>query len=258
MKMRGNGRGAGVYRQSPVIAQQLAHRSVRSFTDEPIEPDLLETLVRCGQAAASSSFIQAYSVVRVSRPAVRRAIAQAAGGQPWIARAAEFLVFCADLRRVDAACRRADRGPIEGYAEHGLAAIVDVGLMAQNVLLAAESVGLGGVFIGGIRNQIQTVADLLQLPRLVVPVFGMCLGWPADAPEVKPRMPLQIVLHQDKYQDPPESALANYDSVMAAYYRARSGSQKLSDWTCATAAAIQDKKRTHILAFLQRQGFFKR
>jgi nitroreductase len=244
--------------RNPVISQQLGHRSIRAFTDEPIAPELLEALVRCGQAAASSSFIQAYSIVRVTRPEVRRQVAEAAGGQAWIERAAEFLVFCADLRRIDGACRRAGRGPVEGYAEHGLAAIVDVALMAQNVLLAAESVGLGGVFIGGIRNDIQRVADLLKVPELVVPVFGMCLGSPAANPEVKPRMPVDLVLHQDEYRDPPEAKVADYDARMAEYYGRRSATQKLGDWTTSTAAAIQGKKRPHMLDFLRRQGFFRR
>jgi nitroreductase len=243
---------------SAVIAQQLAHRSVRAYTGEPIPPELLETLVRCGQAAASSSFVQAYSVIRVTRADARREIAAAAGGQPWIERAAEFLVFCADLRRIDAACRRAGLGAVEGYAEHGLAAVVDVALMAQNLLLAAESVGLGGVFIGGIRNDVQKVADLLGVPELVVPVFGMCLGWPAADPEVKPRMPVSMVLHQDAYRDPPEEATAAYDARMAAYYRSRGATQRVTDRTSATASAIQGKKRPHMLGFLRGQWFFRR
>ena len=243
---------------SPVMEQQMAHASVRSYTDEPIETALLRTLLKCGQAAASSSFVQAYSVVRVTDPGNRRAISEAAGGQRWILDAAEFLVFCADLRRIDAACRRAGRGEIEGYAEHGVAAIVDVALMAQNVLLAAESAGLGGVFIGGIRNDPEVVAGCLGLPDLVVPVFGMCLGWPADRAEVKPRMPLDLVLHEDAYRDPSGEEMAGYDEVMAAYYRARSTNVKADDWTHATANAMQGKKRPHMLDFLRRCGFFRR
>ena len=241
-----------------VIAQQLSHRSIRSYTGEPIRAETLETLIRAGQAAATSSFLQAYSVIRVTRPEVRRAIAEAAGGQAWIEQAAEFLVFCADLRRIDAACRRAGKGELEGYAEHGLAAVIDVALMAQNVLLAAESIGLGGVFIGGIRNDLARVADLLKVPELVVPVFGMCLGWPAGAPEVKPRLPVDLILHQDAYRDPPEQSMADYDAQMADYYRSRSASRRLADWTTATAAAVQGKKRPHIFDFLRRQGFFLR
>ncbi|MFM1892062.1 MAG: oxygen-insensitive nitroreductase [Pseudomonadota bacterium] len=243
---------------TPVMQQQRAHRSVRQYTGEPIAESLLEEIVRAGQAAASSSFIQAYSVVRVTRTEARRAIAAAAGGQAWIEQAAEFLVFCADLRRLDAACRHAGAGPLEGYAEHSLAAVVDVALLAQNVLLAAESAGLGGVYIGGIRNAPQVVVAQLALPDLVLPVFGMCLGWPAAAPEVKPRLPLQLILHQDRYRDPDEAQLAAYDAEMAEYYRTRSSNTKLSDWRSAAANALQGKKREHMLDFLRQRGFFRR
>lgn len=243
---------------SPVLEQQFRHASVRAYSDEAIKPELLATLIRAGQAAATSSFIQAYSVVRVTRPEARAAIAAAAGGQAWIEQAAEFLVYCADLRRVDGACRRAARGEIEGWSEHGIQAVVDVALMAQNVLLAAESVGLGGVFIGGIRNDPQVVVDQLRLPELVTPVFGMCLGWPAQHNPVKPRMPVEMVLHQDSYRDPSDEEVAAYDATMADYYASRGSNVKLSDWSTATANAIQGKKREHMLPFLQGRGFFRR
>lgn len=88
----------------------------------------------------------------MTRPQARAAIARAAGNRPWIEQAAEFLVFCADLRRVDTAGRAQGAGPLDGWPEHGLAAAVDTALMAQSAQLVAESVGLGRVFIGGIRN----------------------------------------------------------------------------------------------------------
>jgi len=243
---------------SPVISQQLAHRSIRAYSTEPIAAELLETLIQAGQAAASSSFIQAYSVVRVTRPDVRKSIAAAAGGQAWIEKAAEFLVYCADLRRIDGACRRRGLGGLEGWSEHSLAAVVDVALMAQNVLLAAESVGLGGVFIGGIRNDPQVVADQLDLPELVMPVFGMCLGWPVADPEVKPRMPVDLVLHQDSYRDPGDERVEAYDLTVSEYYGARGQGAKIGDWSGATANAVQGKKRVHMLAFMRRRGFFLR
>ena len=147
---------------------------------------------------------------------------------------------------------------MEGYAEHGLAAIVDVTLMAQNVLLAAESQGLGGVFIGGIRNEPEVLVDRLQLPKLVLPVFGMCLGWPDQETEVKPRLPTALVLHQERYRDPQAAQIQAYDETMAAYYAARSGNSRLSDWRTPTARAVQGKKREHMLGFLQARGFFRR
>ena len=237
---------------------QLNHRSVRRFQSRPLDPGQLESLIRCGQAAASSSFIQAYSVIRVTRAEKRAAIAKAAGGQVWIERAPELLVYCADLRRIDDACRRSGSGELEGYTEHGVAAIVDVALMAQNVLLAAESQGLGGVYIGGIRNDPQVVVDQLELPALVVPVFGMCLGWPDESHEVKPRMPVNFVLKQDVYRDVDNADMAAYDERMAAYYASRGANMKLSDWSRAAAAATQGKKREHMLGFLNRLGFFRR
>ncbi len=243
---------------TPTQALQLRHRSVRRFKDRPLDPGQLETLIRCGQAAATSSFIQAYSVVRVTRAEARRAIAEAAGGQAWIEKAPEFLVYCADLRRIDAACGRTGRGGLEGYSEHALAAVIDVALMAQNVLLAAESQGLGGVFIGGIRNAPEVIVEQLQLPKWVVPVFGMCLGWPDEEHEVKPRMPVDCVLHQDRYQDPPEARMTEYDARMADYYASRGANVKLSDWSRAVANAVQGKKREHMLGFLQARGFFLR
>jgi nitroreductase len=239
-------------------ALQLNHRSVRRFLPKPLDPGQLETLVRCGQGAATSSFIQAYSIVRVTRPDARAAIAEAAGGQIWIEKAAEFLVFCADLRRIDSACRQAGRGGLEGYSEHSLAAVVDVALMAQNIMLAAESQGLGGVFIGGIRNAPEVVVEQLALPKWVMPVFGMCLGWPDQENEVKPRMPVEIVLHQDRYRDPTSERMAEYDAKMADYYASRGANVKLSDWTNAAANAVQGKKREQMLDFMRTQGFFVR
>lgn len=243
---------------NPVIAQQLAHRSIRAYSTEPIAPELLETLIQAGQAAASSSFIQAYTVLRVTRPAARKTIAAAAGGQVWIEKAAEFLVYCADLRKIDGACRRRGLGELDGWSEHSLAAVVDVALMAQNVLLAAESVGLGGVFIGGIRNDPQAVADQLNLPALVIPVFGMCLGWPSADPRVKPRMPVDLILQKDTYRDLGDEQIEAYDLTMSEYYGARGQGAKISDWSGAAANAVQGKKREHMLEFMRRRGFFVR
>lgn len=244
---------------NPVIEQMQHHRSVRKYTNAKISDELLHTIIKCGQAAASSSFIQAYSIVRVTDPDNRSAIAEAAGGQPWIIQAAEFLVICADLKRIDHCCQKAEAGALQGYTEHFIAATVDAALMAQNLLLAAESEGLGGVFIGGIRNAPDMVADCLDLPELVYPAFGLCLGWPDQDPETKPRMPVKMVLHQDRYQtENINSNIDEYDALVKDYYSSREENKRASNWSSQTAAAIQGKKRTHMLSFLQGRGFLKR
>jgi nitroreductase len=240
---------------------QRVHHSVRDYTAEPVDDALLERLIQSAQGAASSSFIQAYSLVRVHRPEARARIAGAAGGQRWIEQAPVFLVCCADLRRVDHACRAQGRGELDGWAEHSVAAIVDCALFAQNLMLAAESVGLGAVFIGGIRNDPQAVVDTLVLPEWVLPLFGLCLGWPSEQARqqpVKPRMPVELILHQDRYRDPDPAELGAYDATMAAYYRGRGTNARLDDWSAATANAVQGKKRKHMLDFLRTRGFFRR
>lgn len=234
------------------------HRSIRRYTGDPIPQALLARLTRAGQGAASSSFIQAYSIVRVTRAEAREAIARAAGNQPWIEQAPEFLVFCADLARVEAACARHGAGSLDGWSEHSLSAIVDCALLAQGVMVAAESIGLGGVFIGGIRNDPDVVVDRLGLPERVLPLFGMCLGWPAESPEVKPRQPLDLVLHEDRYRVPDPRTLDDYDRTMAEYYARRGNNARRSDWSATTAKAVQGKRREHMLDFLRRRGFFRR
>lgn len=241
-----------------VMETMLNHRSVRKYTDEPVSDQMLESIVECGQAAASSSFIQACSVVNVSDTEHCAQIAEAAGGQVWVSNAPRFLVLCADMRRVNVCCIEQDMGELEGYAEHFLAAAVDVGLVAQNMMLAAESLGLGAVFIGGIRNNPALVRDLLELPKHVFPAFGMCLGWPDQETEVKPRFPVEVVLHDGVYRDSVEEDVLDYDQLMSRYYESRSGNQRVSDWSEQTAKAVQMKKREHMLAFLQEQGFLFR
>ena len=241
---------------NPVIEQMQRHRSVRKYTNAMISNELLHTIIKCGQATASSSFIQAYSIVRVTDPENRSAIAEAAGGQPWIVQAAEFLVICADLKRIDYCCQKAEAGALEGYTEHFIAATVDAALMAQNLLLAAES---EGVFIGGIRNAPDVIAECLDLPELVYPAFGLCLGWPDQNPETKPRMPVKMVLHQDHYESENiNTNIDEYDALMKDYYSSREQNKRASNWSSQTAAAIQGKKRTHMLSFLQGRGFLKR
>ena len=243
---------------NPLIDTLLNHRSVRQFTGQAIAPELLNTLLHCGQAAASSSFIQAYSVIRVTNAEHRARIAALAGGQVWIEQSPEFLVFCADLYRINQCCMAQGEGVLQGHTEHFIAATVDVALMAQNVLSAAESLGLGGVFIGGIRNDPETLSELLDLPDLVYPVFGMCLGYPNQETSLKPRLPVTSILHEGKYQtDLIQENIQQYDAQMQSYYQARTRNARTSTWSAQTAKAIQGKLRQHMLSFLQKRGFLR-
>ena len=159
-----------------------AHCSIRKFSEQSIDRATLEELIRCGQHASTSSFIQATTVIRVSQDELRQAFAELSGNQKYVASAAEFLVFCADLNRNSERSFAVGGLPDYGWTEQFLAASIDVALFAQNVVVGAESLGLGACYIGGIRNDPERVSSLLSLPKLVYPVFGLCLGYPDQEP----------------------------------------------------------------------------
>ncbi|MGH1359104.1 MAG: oxygen-insensitive NADPH nitroreductase [Burkholderiaceae bacterium] len=244
---------------NPTIDLLKAHRSIRKFTDKPIEADLLQELVLAGQAAATSSFLQGTTVIRVTRPEVRAQFAELAGNQGYIKSAAEFLVFCADLRRSAQCCATHGREFSEGMTEHFMIATIDVALFAQSTAVAAESAGLGICYIGGIRNDPQRASDLLELPRNVYPVFGLCLGYPDQDPEVKPRLPLDIVLKQDTYTDATDqTVISEYDEIVREYYKTRTGNQKEMSWSEQMSGLLGKESRPHMRDFLARRGFAMR
>ncbi|MCB2149446.1 MAG: oxygen-insensitive NADPH nitroreductase [Deltaproteobacteria bacterium] len=242
---------------TPTIDLLKSHRSIRKFTDREVDDATLEAIIAAAQCAATSHFVQAYTVIRVKDQEKREAIAQLAGPQIWVARAPVFLVFCADFYRLETVCRMQDIVMEKGWAEQFVTATVDTALLAQNVLLAAESLGMGGVFIGGIRNDPQTVCDLLAIPDQVYPVFGMCLGWPAHDPPPKPRLPVEAVLFTDRYPQQHETdMLEAYDRTTNHYFLNRNSNLKDETWSHQMADFMGRVIRPHMKVFLEKKGFF--
>ncbi|MCW8327312.1 oxygen-insensitive NADPH nitroreductase [Photobacterium sp. SDRW27] len=230
----------------------LQHRSIRKFTEQPISSDQLSIVLDCAIAASSSSFIQCVSIIRVTETEKRSRLAKYAGDQPYVATAAEFLVFCADFNRH----RQIHPEAMLGFTEQTLIGAVDAALMAQNALLAAESMGLGGVYIGGIRNNPASVSELLSLPHHVIPLFGLCLGFPAQEPERKPRLPQSIIVHQNSYQpELDKQQLEQYDGEVRNYYRARTGGNKETSWSEQITATLNKEARPFMKDFIKNKGF---
>ena len=241
---------------NPTIELLTAHRSIRAFTPEPIEQAKIETFIKAGQAAATSSFIQACTVIQVNNPQTRTALAEYAGNQPYVANAPVFLVFCADMHRHKMACDLHQADMQSGFTEQFMTATIDCALFAQNVAIAAESEGLGIVYIGGLRNQIAKVSELLDLPDKVYPVFGLCIGHPDQNPEIKPRLPLPMVLKQDAYTDEQDTTLlTDYDNEIREYYRNRTGGNKEMSWSEQISGMLVKEARPHMLEFLQSKGY---
>ena len=239
-----------------VIELLQSHRSIRKFQDREVDQSIVEELVRAGQGAATSSFIQACTVIQVNDPQAREKLCSAAAGQQYVKEAPVFLVFCADMQRHRLACDMHQADMLSGFTEQFLTASVDCALFAQNVLVGAESLGLGGCYIGAIRNKIGEVDVLLDLPELVYPIFGMCLGYPAQDPEVKPRLPVEVVLKQETYSDAGDRQLIeSYDRRVRDYYRTRTGGQKDNSWSEQISEMLVKEARPHMLAFLRAKGF---
>ncbi|WP_431474503.1 oxygen-insensitive NADPH nitroreductase [Marinobacter sp. KM021] len=241
---------------NPTIELLKSHRSIRKFKDQKIPRELFEDLIRAGQCAATSNHVQAYTIIHVVNPENRRKLAELAGGQTYVESCSDFLVFCADMKRATESAEKAGADVIRGMTEQLLVASIDAALIAQNVVVAAESEGLGICYIGGIRNNPQEVSDLLKLPEHVYPVFGLCLGYPDQQPEVKPRLPLAAILKQDAYDDSQDEHLvARFDDTMARYYRERTGGNKDTNWSEQLKPLFTSKLRPHMKEFLNKRGF---
>ncbi|MCB1914813.1 MAG: nitroreductase family protein [Rhodocyclaceae bacterium] len=210
---------------SAVIEHLLSHRSVRAYRPDPVSDDQLAAVIAAAQSAASSSNLHAWSVVAVRDPERKAALAECAGGQAHVREAPLQLVWLADLARLHRVAERCER-PDEAldYTEMLLVAVIDAALAAQNAAVAAESLGLSLVYIGGMRNRPEKVAEILGLPPRVFAVFGMCVGY-ADASKpasIKPRPPQSVVLHHERYSlEQQDAPLVAYDEAMARFYESQ-------------------------------------
>lgn len=236
------------------------HRSIRKYQAREIDASLFKSILEAGQSASSSSHIQAVSLLRVTEPSLRTEFVEISGGQPYVGSCPEFLVFCADLHRNQERIKRYEERAVDySSMEQFIAATVDVALFAQNVVAAAESAGLGCCYIGGIRNNPAKVSHLLELPELVYPVFGLCMGYPDQEPECKPRLPLEVQLHENAYSlDKKIHQLVDaYDDYMRRYYERRTGGKLTSSWTEQMSKQESSQKREFMKEYIQKQGFAK-
>ena len=205
-----------------VIATMLDHRSVRGYKPDPLPAGALETLIAAAQSAATSSNMQWWSAIAITDPAKKKVLAEIAGNQKHIEQCPLFICWVADMARnqrvSDATKTDFETMP---WLETFMVACIDAALAAQNAVVAAQSIGLGTVYIGAMRNDPIKVAELLGLPPQSFVVFGLCVGHAADdkaAGEVKPRLPQSVVLHHERYDATKEAALrATYDAEMAKF-----------------------------------------
>jgi nitroreductase len=239
----------------------LAHRSVRAYRPDPLPDGIVELLVAAAQSAASSSNLQPWSVVAIEDPGRKARLAALAGHQTHIVQAPLFLVWLVDLHRLGTIGE--ERGVPTGaldYLETFLLGAVDTALAAQNAVVALESLGLGSVFIGGIRNRPAEVAAELDLPPHVFPLVGLAVGHPdPDAPaSVKPRLPQGAVLSRETYRtDDIGTAIADYDRALRTFQREQAMPER--DWSDQATQRVRGPEamsgRDALRAVLRGLGF---
>lgn len=236
------------------------HTSIRSFTNQPLTEEQRDAIFNAANQTSSFSLLQAVSIIRITDSSLRKKVMELSVNQPYIEEAAEFWIFCADFNRNHHIAPEVD---LE-YIEFLLIGSFDAGLMAQNALTAAESMGLGGVYIGGVRSNITELTEVLNLPKHVVPLVGLCIGHPkGEKPGLKPRLPQSLVMFDNQYQAVDEEKLKSYDQQMREYYENRSVNapftvRKVKGWTDHIEDHLERSKQPFMLSYLNKQGFAKK
>lgn len=220
-EQRYGGLGPDRVLSTPVVDHLLGHRSVRRYLPDDVDDATLATLVAAAQSAATSSNLQLWSVVAVRDPQSRARLSALAGDQAHVVQAPVLLVWLVDLARAHAVAARHE-APTAGaeYLETAVVGFVDAALAAQNAAVAAESLGLGTVYIGALRNHPDEVSSLLRLPAHAFPAFGLVVGHPdpAEGARVKPRLPQAAVLHHDVYDESAHRVVDDYEQRIGAFY----------------------------------------
>lgn len=234
--------------------------SVRRFTAAPVAEEMIETVLRAAFRAPTSSNIQSYSVVVVRDRKTLRRLSIVTGNQSHVAETPLFLAFCVDLTRIDFALRARGHSIDDNNLETCLVSSIDAALVGMSASLAAESLGLRGVMIGGVRTDAVATAKLLGLPRHVYCVFGMCLGWPALSPKQKPRMDFDSLVHYERHGGGRDdrgmsAALAAYDGELAAHYGEVGRPTTVDSWTHDMDRKFHPPLRDNLRRELAELGF---
>jgi len=186
---------------TPLTALIRAHRSIRRFTSQPLDDELLNSILETGTRAATSGNMQFYSVIVSRNAEQKQKLYEAHGRQEMILQAQAVLCICADQRRMQA-WMEANGAQYEGGNLIGfLRGVVDATILAQNIALAAEAEGLGICYMGTTLSANDKIAEILKLPKNVFPVTSLVVGWPDENPRKRDRLPIEAIVHQETYDE---------------------------------------------------------
>lgn len=242
-----------------VMNTLLTHRSIRVYQDKEVSEEILDQIIKAVQAAPNWVNLQHVTVIVVKNPERRQRFSELCGNQKHIAMAPVFLVFCADFYRTWLACK--EKGQEFDSVVHQIDNLIvganEVGIALGTAVAAAESFGLGTVPIGDIRLHALEAVRELNLPKYVLPMLGLCVGYPAEKPGLKPRLPMEAVCFEEKYDQDLSEALKKYDEQYAVYLQERPWNSRVGDWT-GMAADFYKPPYDHypeVPEMLRQQGF---
>jgi nitroreductase len=177
------------------------HRSIRSFIEKPIEPKILENILNAGTRASTTGNMQVYSMVVTTQTSIKEKLWIVHFKQNMVMQAPVVITFCADFNRFIKWCRLNKAEPGYDNFLSFFTAAIDALLVAQNVALAAETYSLGICYLGTTTYMAEEIIKILDLPKFVIPVTTLVIGYPAETPELTDRLPLNGVIHYEKYSD---------------------------------------------------------
>lgn len=248
-----------LFEENPVLAQMGSHRSVRSYTDEPVSEAELHAIVAAVEEGPNWCNFQHVSIVSVDDPAQRQRAYELCGNQGQVLEAPVFLMFCADFYRTWLACGCSQEAfdQVTAVADNIIVGSTEVGIALGSATVAAEALGLGTCCVGAAREQEPEMRELLQLPRYVFPVCGFCIGHAADTPDLKPRLPERAVFFHDHYDEDLKPVLAEYDEAYRRYLATRSSNRKDGTWSQEVASyyTVPYTRYEAIPEMLRHQGF---
>lgn len=246
----------------------FSRRSIRRFKRKQVSERVVRGIVEAGQRAPTACNLQTYTVVWVRDAEQRKRVLEACEVRSSIREAPVVFVVCADVRRLAKVldCLDYDHCLKHGYGYSlKLFSIVDASLMAENMTLAAECYGLGSVFIGSALAN-EKLIEVLNVPKGVLPLTLLCVGYPDEQPPTRPRWALSSVLQTDQYRDPTVEEVESFLKHMnlqlerEGYYKENTRRRRSYKYTdhikVKTALKRYKQEDTEILIVMKKTGFF--
>jgi len=233
------------------------HRSIRQYLDKDISDEIIDEIIKAAQAMPNSINGQQTTVIAIRDKSKKEKLAELVGNQEYVAKAPVFLVFVMDFYRTYLAGEKTgSKQIIHEDIESALVGAVDSGITLGAAIIAAESLGLGTVPIGGIRKNPEEVIELLDLPKYTFPLVGLAIGYPSDKSHKKPRIPFESFRHNDTYnKEAIENSIDSYDEEMETYLKDIGRYDKEKNWSTLTSSVYQNIYYPKVKDAMKKQGF---